>query len=28
VGIWLAGAFGGAPLWERERWSTGEDGVA
>ncbi len=28
VGIWLAAAFGGAPLWERERWKTGEDGVA
>lgn len=25
VGIWLASAFGGEPLWQRDRWSMGGD---
>ncbi|MDX6554348.1 MAG: sec-independent protein translocase protein TatC [Miltoncostaeaceae bacterium] len=28
LGIILARAFGGPPLWERERWSAGEGGAA
>jgi sec-independent protein translocase protein TatC len=26
VGIWLAGVFGGPPLWQRERWTAGGEG--
>lgn len=26
VGIWLAAAFGGPPLWQRDRWTSDEEG--